>query len=100
MLYNAKAMVSRIKSHIKKRGGVYNAWFVGLGKDARSCLFKTHGVQKKGDHWVLIHAESPTVAWEVKSHLIKTVGLTGDGAALDQVSDFVYAYKKNAHTRP
>ena len=100
MVFSGKQVVSRIRGHIKKRGGANNTWFVGLGKDARACLFETHRVRQKGDCWVLVHAESSSVARRVKSHLMKKHGVSGGQDLKGQRGDFVYAYKKSAHTKP
>jgi len=100
MLYSGKQIVSHIKNHVKKRGGAYGFWFVGICKDARTRLFNSHGVHKKGDHWIYAHAESPTVARKVKSYFVKKLGAAGGKDEGDVDKDFVYAYRKNAHTKP
>ena len=100
MLYSGKQIVSRIKGHIRKRGGAYRAWIVGISADARDQLFKQHGVLQKGDRWILVHAESSSVAKKVKSYLINKLGIAAGKAAEEKAADFVYAYKKSANTRP
>jgi hypothetical protein len=100
MIYSGKQIVSRIKIHFKKRGGAYEAWFVGICKDARSRLFNSHGVHKKGDFWIYAHAESPVVARKVRSYFVKKMGTAGEQDAVGQDKDFVYAYRKNEHTKP
>ncbi|PYJ05317.1 MAG: hypothetical protein DME25_08650 [Verrucomicrobia bacterium] len=107
MIYSGKQIVSRIKIHFKKRGGAYEAWFVGICKNARSRLFNAHGVHKTGDCWIYAHAESPKVARSVKSYFVKKLGTAGEKGAMGQdpssarpAEDFVYAYKKNEHTKP
>ena len=100
MLYTGKQVLARIKGHVKKRGGAFNAWFVDITEDARARLFTTHGVKKKGDHWIYVHAESPSVAQEVKSYLTKTLGTSSGKENQDDKADFVYAYKRNKHTKP
>jgi hypothetical protein len=102
MLYTGKQIVKKIKSHIKNRGGTYASWVVGVSSDARSRLFKKHGVEKKVDRWILIHAESARVARHVKSYLIDKLGIMGNKTAPEDeaAADFVYAYKKSERTQP
>jgi len=100
MLYTGKQIVARVKSHIRRRGGKYNAWFVGVSPDARARLFTKHSVRKKGDCWILVHAESAQVAQKVKRYLVKKLGLAGASEVADMAADFVYAYKKSANTQP
>lgn len=100
MMYSGKQIVSRIKTHFKKRGGAYQTWFVGICKNARSRLFTSHGVHKSGDCWIYAHAESPVVARKVKSYFVKRLGTAGEKDPKSQEKDFVYAYRKNAHTKP
>jgi len=100
MLYTGKQIVSRVRTHIKKRGGTYNTWFVGTSKRPRAHLFANHRVRKASDSWILMHAKSATVAHKVKSYLVKTLGLNGGAGLDDPGADFVYAYKMSVHTKP
>jgi hypothetical protein len=100
MPYSGKQIVSQIRTHVKKRGGTYTEWFVGVCKDVRKRLFNGHGVQKKGGHWIYLHAESSRSARHVRSYFIKKLGTTGDKSVGDTAGDFVYAYRKSEHTKP
>ena len=102
MLYTGKEIVKKIRSHIKNRGGAYPSWVVGVSSDARSHLFKKHGVNKTVDRWILIHAESVRVAKHVKSYLMDKLGIIGNKTASgdEEKADFVYAYKKSERTMP
>jgi hypothetical protein len=100
MLYTSKEVLARIKDHVTRRGGDFATWFVDVTRDARTQLFRTHGVRRKGDHWIYIHAESPAVARKVKSYFTETLGTAGGRESGDRSADFVYAYKKNDHSKP
>jgi hypothetical protein len=100
MLYSGKQIVSRIKSHIRKRGGKYPAWIVGVSKDAREQLFEAHGVRRKGDKWILLHAESSLIARKVRHYLVNKLGIAGAEGLAGKTADFVYAYRKSPNTRP
>jgi hypothetical protein len=100
MLYSGKQIVKRIRGHIRKRGGTYTTWVVGVDKEPRARLFTKHGVRKVGDFWILMHAESGAVARKVCSYLVKRVGLSGESPREDPTADFVYAYMKSGNTTP
>ena len=100
MLYSQKVIVGRIRSHIKKRGGAYSAWVVGMSKEPRASLFTKHGVRKVGDFWILMHAKTHDVARNAWLYLSKTLCLSKGPGLKDPEADFVYAYRKSANTKP
>jgi hypothetical protein len=100
MLYSGKTIVGRIRGHIKKRGGAYSAWVVGISKEPRGSLFTKHGVRKVGDFWILMHAETHKIARSVRLFLTSKLSLTRGSGPEDPAADFVYAYKKSANTKP
>lgn len=100
MLYTGKQIVDTIKTHIRKRGGTYPAWVVGVSVDAHKKLFNQHGVRRKKDRWILMHARSASVARRVKAYMIKTLGTLGRTSSEEKEGDFVYAYRKTEHTQP
>jgi hypothetical protein len=91
---------SDLEAHIAKGGGGCSAWYVGIAKDPRDRLFNGHGVQQKGDWWIYRQAQSSDAARSVESHFVGSLGTDGGTGGGDPDSRFVYAYKKNAHTRP
>ncbi len=96
MGFDEKSTVSKIKTHIQKRGGVFKSWFVGTGTHARRELHR-HGVKRKGNCWILVRARSASMAEDIRSHLAETFGLlTQNGPP----GDYVYAYKMAANTNP
>ncbi len=96
MAFAEKPTITKIKSHIEKRGGVFKSWFVGIGEHARMEL-KRHGVKRKGDCWIFVRANSTSVAESVRSHLEEALGvLTQDGKR----GDYVYAYRLSLNTKP
>ena len=100
MLYSGKSIVGRIKGHIKKRGGAYSAWVVGISKEPRGRLFNKHGVRKVGDVWILMHAQTHEVARNVRLYLARKFSLIRGSDSKDPTADFVYAYRKSANTKP
>jgi len=96
MAFAENTTITKIKSHIEKRGGAFKSWFVGIGQHAGREL-KRHGVRRKGNCWIFVHADSSTVAENVRSHFVEALGLlTQDG----QRGDYVYAYRLSMNTKP
>jgi hypothetical protein len=100
MRYSGKQIVSRITAHIKRRGGEYKTWVVGVDKEPRAQLFTRLGVRRAEDFWILLHAESDAVARKVRSYLVHRIGLRGEAPGKDPGADFVYAYMKTNNSRP
>ena len=97
MKFTGKEIVSRIRDHVKKRGGTPSKWFVGVSAEPRKTLFEMHAVRQKGDNWVLARARSAAIAQKVKLFLTTKAGMTvisepvGNGDFV-----FVYVFKKNS----
>jgi len=100
MLYSGKTIVGRITRHMKKRGGAYSAWVVGISKEPRARLFNMHGVRKVGDAWILMHAETHEAARRVRHYLKRKLSMSAGSGQKDPKADFVYAYRKSANTKP
>jgi len=100
MLYSGKQIVGRITGHIKKRGGTFPGWIVGITNKPRLHLFRKHRVREEGDAWIYLHAQSSKVARGVQRFLVKRLRLVeAPGSAIPE-ADFVYAYKKSSNTKP
>jgi len=89
-----------IEAHIAKGGGGYRAWYVGVSKDPRDRLFNGHGVHEQGDWWIYRQAYSSAAARRVEAYFVQQRGTDGGSGGGDEDADYVYAYKKAAHTRP
>ena len=89
-----------IKEHIKKRGGTYSGWYVGIAADPKDRLFNDHGVHENGDAWIYREAESTRAARSVEEYFIDTLGTDGGSGGGGPNTKSVYAYKKNSHTDP
>ena len=100
MTYTEEQIKAEITAHIRKNGGSYSGWYVGIAKDAEKRLFEEHGVVKNGDGWIYRQAESNRAARDVESYFVNELGTDGGLGGGDLESDSVYAYKKNSHTKP
>ena len=92
-------IIEDITTHIQKRGGHPDTWYVGTSADVRSALFGQHKVKEKGDRWIGRRADSAVAAREVQRHFIDALATDGK-AETDESADIVYAYKKAPHTWP
>ena len=97
---NKQEIINDINEHIKKGGGGYSSWYVGISKDAPDRLFKGHNVREEGDWWIYSRASSSQVAREIEDYFVNTLGTDGAVGGGDEAADMVYAYKKAAHTDP
>jgi hypothetical protein len=93
-------IISDIKAHIQKGGGRYRDWYVGITENPRHRLFNDHGVHEKGDWWIYRQASSAAAARRIEDYFVNTLGTDGGLGGGDEDAVYVYAYKKNSHTRP
>jgi len=91
---------SDVKDYIRKCGGSYPNWYVGISKDAKHRLFDEHGVDEQDDRWIYSRAYSSQAARNVESYFVNELGTDGGTGGGDEDADYVYAYKKSAHTNP
>jgi hypothetical protein len=92
-------LTSELSEHMRKGGGTYREWYVGISSDARARLFNGHGVAEKGDWWIYTEADTNQDARDVEQYFLK-LGCDGGPGGGDYTSKMIYAYKKNSHTRP
>ena len=100
MAKSEEEIKSDIEAYVLKGGGSYSAWYVGISKDARDRLFNGHGVHEKGDWWIYSQAQSSAAARNVEVYFVNTLNTDGAPGGGDKDADYVYAYKKAAHTTP
>jgi len=96
MAKSKQEIIADINSFIKKGGGGYRAWYVGITSGAKARLAE----HKAKVWWIFKTAISSQVAREIEDHFVnscKTDGGTGGG---DETATKVYAYKKAPHTDP
>ncbi len=93
-------VANEIAAYITKCGGRFGAWYVGITRDVRQRLFAEHGVNEKYDAWIFSRAASSADAREIERYFLTARGTDGGGGGGDYTCTIVYAYRKNAHTRP
>ena len=68
-------IIDEIKRNIRKVGGEFTEWCVGLAKDARGPFFHNHLVAELGDGLIYREAFTADAARAVEEHLIHDCGL-------------------------
>ncbi|MFQ5714946.1 MAG: hypothetical protein ACE5GU_13020 [Candidatus Scalinduaceae bacterium] len=91
-------IIQEINDHIRKSGGGYSRWYVGIASDPRDRLFNDHNVNKDNDAWIIRDCGSETAARKVEKYFLDR-GYDGGAGGGDSSTRYAYAYKKNTHTR-
>jgi len=100
MAKEKQVIINEVNAHIQKEGSVYKAWYVGISRDPRNRLFNDHNVSEKNSWWIFREATSSTVAREIESYFVNSLGTDGGTGGGDTSSKYVYAYKKPPSTNP
>lgn len=95
---NINQIAANIDAHIRKCGGGYPSWYVGIATDPRERLFRGHNVDEKNGAWIYKDAGNDTNARAIEDHFIKKGCKGGDGGG-STTSRYVYAYKITSTTR-
>jgi hypothetical protein len=91
--------IQKIENYIHQNGGQYSAWYAGIATYPRTRLFTDHGVAEKTDAWIYEDCLTDTSARKVEDYFLAK-GCDGDTGGGDSSTKYVYAYKKNSHSRP
>lgn len=76
----------------------HSNWYVGIATDVRKRLFEEHNVNEKYDRWVYRPADNESIARDTEKELLDNHSYDGSTGGGDHPT-YVYAYKKNNHTR-
>lgn len=93
-------IIENILSHIRRCGGQYNEWYVGISRDAKSRLFNDHKVSQTLDAWIFETARTHSEAREIENYFINVIGTDGGPGGGNSTARMVYAYKKAYLTNP
>ncbi len=97
---NEETIKKEIKEHISKRGGTYPEWYVGITNDTDRRLFQEHNVSEENDIWIRKNAGTLSKAEKIERYFTEELGTDGAPGGAENDSIYVYAYKKNSHTKP
>jgi len=99
MTYSKEEIIKKIEDYMKKRGGTYRDWYVGITDDAERRLFTEHNVDKDNGNWCRREAYTSDDAREVEKYFLDECGTDGGPGGGNDDSNFVYAYKKTNYTK-
>lgn len=94
MLVSRNEIISDIEAQIRKGGGDYGAWFVGIAKDSHGTLFTRHETEDLHDGWIYREAFTPGVGRDVREYFVTQCGTGAGERSEDEAGRIVYAYKK------
>lgn len=100
MLTTNQTLVNEIITYINKNGGNFPQWYVGIATDPKKRLFSDHNVREQGGAWVFGDAGSCEAAREIEKYFIEVLKTSGGSGGGDASTRHVYAYRKEAYTRP
>lgn len=99
MQQQESSVVSDIVGYIRKTNTPLTEWYVGIAIDAQARLFEGHGVNKDVDYWIYRECFTADAARRVEQYFIINCQTDGGSGGGSDASRFVYAYKKERHTR-
>lgn len=92
-------IINDIIDCVRKWGGLYSEWYVGVASDARKRLFNDHNVSELyGKGWIFTPCVDANTAREIEQYFLG-LGMTGGPGGGDDDAKFVYAYRKTNTTK-
>ncbi len=92
-------IVSDILGYVQQSGSDFAGWYVGIADDARSKLFKDHGVDEASGQWIFENAMTESCARRIGQQLIENHKMSGAVGTTGYSTTSVYAYKITPSTR-
>lgn len=99
MQQQESSVANDIVGYIRKTNTPLTEWYVGIAEDAQTRLFEGHGVHKDVDYWIYRECFTADAARRVEHYFITNYRTDGGFGGGSDASRFVYAYKKELHTR-
>ena len=88
-----------IKAYITQKGEDYENWFVGVTADVERSLFSEHRVYRYDDLWIFRKCLTNRAVENIKNSLLR-LGCDGFLGGWVNSHNYVYAYRKTAHSKP
>lgn len=98
MTYTKEQIINDINTYMRQHGGTNPNWYVGIAEQPRERLFVEHNVSEENGSWIYRQATSSAVARSVEQAYLDA-GCDGGSGGGGLQTDYVYAYRKTAHTR-
>ena len=86
-------IIAEIDEHVRKNGGEYVAWCVGIAHDPESELFRIHEIEEFNDLWIYREAYTVDAARAVRDHFAQVRGTEPGVGPEREDGRFVYVYK-------
>jgi len=99
MQQQESSVVNDIVGYIRRTNTSPVEWYVGIAIDAQARVFEEHGVNKDVDYWIYRECFSADAARRVERYFITNYQTDGGSGGGSDASRFVYAYKKERHTK-
>jgi hypothetical protein len=99
MLLPKDEIIVDIEGQIKKMGGKYTDWYVGIAKDSQEPHFEDHLIEDRNDGFLYREAFTPGCAQEIKDYFVTQREATGDPNSHED-GRIVYAYRKTPLESP
>ena len=99
MQQQESSVANDIVHYIRKTNTPLTEWYVGIAEDAEARIFEEHGVNKDVDYWIYRECATADAARRVEQYFTTNYQTDGGSGVGSDASRFVYAYKKELHTR-
>ena len=91
--------INAFETYIRKNGGGYSQWYVGVAANPKERLLFGHNVKEGSDLCLTSnHLGTDTVARNVEQYFLAK-GCKGASGGGDYTARYAYTYKINGHTR-
>src|SRR6266700_2874685 len=97
MVNDENSIVTSIKDYVRKIGGQYSDWYVGIAQNPEDRLFQDHKVHRNGA-WIYDNAGSRESAARIEDYFVTRLGTKGNPGGGTDATTWVYAYRIERHT--
>jgi hypothetical protein len=91
-------IIQGVLEYVRKCGGTYAQWYIGIATDAETRLFNDHSVDKANGAWIYRRCASSGEARAVEDYFL-LLGMKGGPGGGDATTKIVYAYRIMSSTR-
>ncbi len=89
-------IISDITDHIRKLGGDFSSWCVGIARDWHCPVLEAHQAEERNDGLIYREAYTAASARSVRDYFVTQLGTVPDNPDSTQDGKLVYAYKRLA----
>lgn len=101
MIYSVQEIKFEFLAFIKKHGGDFSDWYIGIAADPKDKLKAHHKVDQDKDAWTYKQALTFQACRTVQRFFQDKLNMDGEPLLRgDEDTDCVYLFKKNERTSP